>query len=96
MSLPAEAAELRYGRQLDQRFDDQEAIDREIARLEAQEMKRYGKIGTLFVEMCEDCEDADKLIRVLYELAEHDIDLARESQTFRGMLEERIAEDLGI
>lgn len=95
--MTAEAAELRYGRQLDQRFADQEAIDKEIARLEAQEMKRYGTNASgLFLEMVDDCEDADRLMRVLIELAINGVDLLRESQTFRSMLEDRIAEDLGI
>lgn len=81
---------------LDRRFDEQQSVDREIARLEAQEIKRYGHVGTLFVEMAADsCEDADKLVRVLYELAEHGVDLVRESETFRGMLEDAIAQEMG-
>lgn len=87
-----------YERELDQRFADQDAIDREIARLEAQEMKRYGKSASgLFVEMAADsCNDAHTLVRILYELAHNDVDLLRNSEVFRGMVEHAIAEDLGI
>lgn len=100
MSMPAELAELNYGRELDERFDEQAAIDKEIARIEAERLRLYGHItgavDSYFAEIAIDgCRDAKRLVTVIYELANKGVDL-RESETFREMLEGAITESLGL